>query len=269
MRQSIINKGVDVPEDAKIEAYPEFVAQISTPAIPDAPDLTKVLTAQDLADIQTIVAAGKASEKFQLGQTLLITYGTYIMPFEIVGFEDVVAQIDGTEQTVHALNLESKYTDETGSRWGANGSTKYSASTLRSYMTTTYQGKLDTNFVACLANTKKQTYSRDNTTDVVYDKLFAPSMAELGVTDASYNTVQQAAVEGPAFTSYQGAADAKRVKYAINATTTAQPYWTSSLYSSLSNFFGNVRASGAPTHNNYDATFRVVAACNLIGGGLT
>lgn len=28
MRQSIINKGVDVPEDAKIEDYPEYIAQI-------------------------------------------------------------------------------------------------------------------------------------------------------------------------------------------------------------------------------------------------
>lgn len=28
MRQSIINKGVNVPEDAKIEDYPEYILQI-------------------------------------------------------------------------------------------------------------------------------------------------------------------------------------------------------------------------------------------------
>lgn len=30
MRQSIINKGVDVPEDAKLADYPSYIAQIQT-----------------------------------------------------------------------------------------------------------------------------------------------------------------------------------------------------------------------------------------------
>lgn len=193
-----------------------------------------------------------------------MSYDLYTMPFEIVGFEDVVSQTDGAEQTVHALNLLAKYTSEDATHWGDNGSTKYSASMLRSHITTTYQGKLDANFVACLANTKKQTYSRDGSTDVVYDKLFAPSMAQLGVTDASYNTAQQAAVEGPVFTAYQGAADAKRVKYAINVTTNVQYYWTSSLFSGSSNLFGIIHTVGKPTSGIYSNNIRAVAACNLV-----
>lgn len=236
----------------------------SAPPVPDVPDLSKVLTKQDLDDIQAIVAAGQASEKFQLGQTLLITYGSYTMPFEIVGFEDVVAQIDGAEQTVHALNLLAKYTNETSSQWGDSGSTKYSASTLRSYMTTTYQSKLDANFVACLANTKEQTYSRDGSTDVVYDKIFAPSMAQLGVTDASHNTAQQAAVEGPVFTAYERAGNAKRVKNAVEATGSAKNYWTRSLYSDGPNYFGYVIPSGALNYSYYGDTYRAVAACNFV-----
>lgn len=232
-----------------------------------APDLTKSfdqMTAEERMNISNIVKGGLASEFLSLGQSILVPYGSFVMPFEIVGFEDVVAQIDGAEQTVHALNLLARYTDETGSQWGANGSVKYSASTLRSSCTT-YQSKLDANFVACLANTKKQTYSRDGSTDVVYDKISVPSMAQLGVTNASYNTAQQASVEGPAFTAYQGAADAKRVKCAINATTTAQNYWTSSLCSGNSSNFGRVITSGAPNRNIYGNTYRVVAACNFIG----
>lgn len=263
MRQSIIAKGVDVPESAKIEEYPEYIIQIAGGgSIPDAPDLSKVLTKQDLDDIQAIVAAGKASEKFKLGDEFLVSYGSYTMPFEIVGFNDV--EIEGGE-TVPAINLLAKYTNETNSQWGDSGSTKYSASTLRSSITT-YQGKLDADFVACLANTKTQTYSRDGSTDVVYDKLFAPSMAQLGVTDTAYNNASQAAVEGPAFAAYQGAANAKRVKKAIDATGTAQNYWTSSLYSGDSYGFGCVQTSGAPGSDYYDLTCRVVVACNFIGG---
>lgn len=43
-----------------------LVATIETIPVrlPDVPDLSKVLTASDFADIQAIVAAGKASEKF-------------------------------------------------------------------------------------------------------------------------------------------------------------------------------------------------------------
>lgn len=235
---------------------------IPKPLVPDAPDLSKVLTKDDLDDIQAIVAAGAASEKFELGQELLVSYGTYTMPFEIVGFADV--EIEGGE-TVHALNLLSKYTNETGSTWGANGSTKYSASTLRSSIAT-YQGKLNADFVACLANTKTQTYSRDGSTDVVYDKLFAPSMTQLDVTDTNYNNASQAAVEGAAFTAYVGSGNAKRIKQAISATGTVESYWTRSLYSGNSNYFGFVQTSGAPNRNNYNLTARVVVACNFIGG---
>lgn len=262
IKAAIIEKGVEVPDTEKLDTYYTYIDQIGAGPGIFEPDLSQPLDQAQLDNLQNIVSAGKASEYLSLGDELLVSYGDYIMPFEVVGFEDV--EVEGGE-TVPAINLLAKYTSEVDSQWGANGSVKYSASTLRSYMTTTYQGKLDANFVACLANTKKQTYSRDGSTDVVYDKFFAPSMAQLGVVNASYNTAQQAAVEGPAFTAYQGAADAKRVKCAINATTTAQNYWTSSLYSGDSNSFGLVQTSGAPDSYIYFVTYRVVAACNFIG----
>lgn len=230
--------------------------------IPDKPDLSQVLTKSDLDDIQAIVAAGAASEKFDLGDELKISYGDYTMPFEVVGFEPV--EVEGGE-TMPAINLLAKYTSEIDSKYGANDSVKYSVSILHTNVITTYQNKLSSDFVNTLAKTKTQTYSHDGSTDVVYDKLFAPSMAQLGVTDTNYNNASQAAVEGPAFTAYQGSDNAKRFKQAINATGTAQSYWTRSLYSGNSNYFGVVRASGAPGGSYYSNNFRVVVACNLIG----
>lgn len=232
------------------------------------PDLSETLTADDFDKIQKIVATGNASEYFNIGDEFKVTYGDYVMPFEIVGFEDVVAQVNGEEKTVHAINLLTKYTSDISTAYGSSGSTKYSGSTLRTTIIGSgYQNKLDSNFVGCLANTKVQTYSRDGSTNVVYDKLFAPSMAQLGVTDTAYNNASQAAVEGPAFAAYQDATNAQRVKQAIEDTGAVQNYWTRSLYSGNSYHFAYVQTSGAPSYNLYSSSKRVVVACNLIGNG--
>lgn len=263
MRASIIAKGVDVPESAKIEDYPDYIAQIvvdETPITP--PDLSKVLDAEALANIQNIIYQGKAQEYFSLGDELLVTYGGYTMPFEVVGFEPV--EVEGGN-TVPALNLLTKYTLQDTSQWGASDDTKYSASTLRTNITTTYQNRFDANFVACLASTKVQTYSRDGSTDVVYDKLFAPSMAQLGVTDTSYNNAQQAAVEGPAFTAYQGAANTKRTKGSIDDTLNMKVYWTRSMHPTSTSSFGAIIKTGAPGYDTYNKYITTLAACNFIG----
>lgn len=228
------------------------------------PDLSGVLDKTQLDNLQAIVGAGKASEYLSLGDELKVTYSSYTMPFEVVGFEDIVAGVDGTEKTVHAINLLAKYTNDLGCNWGANNSQPYQDSTLRSVIRNGYKNNLNNNFVECLAKTRVRTYSRDGTTNTVYDELFAPSMAQLGVTNTSYNNAQQSAVEGPAFTAYNGSDNTKRIKQAINATGIAQDYWTRSLYSSSSSGFGLVITSGAPTYNSYSISYRVVAACNFI-----
>lgn len=235
---------------------------VPEPPLPPSIDISKVLDKDTLYDIQRVVKAGRASEYFNLGDELKVKYSSYTMPFEIVGFEDV--EVEGGE-TKHAINLLAKYTSETTTAWGGSGSTKYSASTLRTHCTSTYQGKLNSDFVSCLANTRVQTYSRDGSTDVVYDKVFAPSMSQLGVTDTVYNTTQQDATEGPAFAAYKGATNSKRKKQAIDATNTAQNYWTRSVYSADSSGFGLISASGATTRGSYSGSYRVVVACNLVG----
>lgn len=266
IRQTIISKGVEVPETAKINEYSDYIAQITGgSAIPDVPDLTKELTAWDLVDIKAIVAAGVADQKFELGQTLLVRHTIRTMPFEIVGFNDIVAQVNGEEKTVHALNLLAGYTCYTTSRWASNSSTKYSESTLRSTIVGKASAEFYPYFLDFLANTKVQTYSQDGTTDIVYDKFFAPSMEELGVTDTEFNTTDQVAVEGPVFTAYQDADNTKRIRNAINSINTAQVYWTRSAYVGYSLGYGEITTRGAAFYGSNTAVTPILLACNLIG----
>lgn len=236
-----------------------------TPSIPDAPDLSQTLTASDFEDIATIVKAGKAAEKFNLGDELKVTYGDDVMPFEIVGFEDV--EVQGGE-TVPAINLLAKYTGYPTSNWGndVTEDTDYGLSALRSCINgVNYKDKLDSNFVACLSDTLVKTYNRNGNTSITINKLFAPSMAQLGVTDNDYNTTAQAEVEGPAFAAYAGASDSKRIRNAITGTSVPQYYWTRSLYLGSSGRFGCISTVGTPQAANYSGNFLVVAACNFTG----
>lgn len=220
-------------------------------------------------EIEQWIDNGTIQDHVAINDTINISYYTYTMPFEVTGFEPTACQIDGEEVIRPALNLFFYYTTPVTVSYGTSGTVKYSESSLRNYINGTLMGQLDQDFVAHLASTKVQTYSRDGSTDVVYDKLFAPSMAELGVTNTSYNNAQQAAVEGPAFVAYQEATNAKRLKQAINATGTAQYYWTRSLYSGNSDLFGRIGTSGAPNGNYYNGSQHVVVACNFIGTSVT
>lgn len=266
IRQTIISKGVEVPESAKINEYSDYIAQIATGGtLPDTPDLTKQLTVWDLADIKAIVAAGVAEQRFELGQTLLVKYDIYTMPFEIVGFNDVTAQIDGEEKMVHALNLLAQYAGTGNMAWSSSANTPYSTSTLRENIVGNESYKLDSYFLDCLANTKVQTYNQDGSTDTVYDKLFAPSIAQLGATNPTYYTAEQAAVEGPAFTTYQDADDAKRVKYAVNSVSARRAYWTRSMSQKQSSSRGRISLDGSLNWTSYGGTAYPVLVCNLIG----
>ena len=189
------------------------------------PDLSQPLDETGLKQLQKIVATGKANEYLNLGDELITTYGGYTMPFEVVGFDDAELQ-DGSK--VPAINLLSKYTTAGTSQWGSNANRAYSESILRNTIQMT-QASFEPNFVDCLANTKVQTISRTGSTDVVYDKMYAPSMAQMGVTEVAYNSAAQAAVEGPAFTWYSNSVQAKRVKSTVADAGTNVIYWTRSI----------------------------------------
>lgn len=266
IKAAIIDKGVEVPDTEKLDAYYSYIDQIGGESNNFfEPDLSQPLDQAQLDNLQNIVSAGKASEYLNLGDELLVNYGKYVMPFEVVGFEDVEVEGGATKP---AINLLAKYTDETGSARTSGEGLAYADMQLQTYITTTYQNKLDANFVACLAQTKTQMYKRDGSVDVAYSKLFAPSMENLGVTDTACNTVQQAAVEGPAFTAYQSSTNDTRKKHSINAnlpTDAFYAYWTRSLCPSKSNNYGAISVAGVPVGNGLFTTLRVVVACNFIG----
>ena len=229
------------------------------------PDLSGPLDDKQLENLKEIVKSGKASEYLDLGDELLVNYGSYVMPFEVVGFKDV--EVEGGEKK-HAINLLSKYTSEVGSAWRYGVGSEYSSCALRTSGISTYQGKLDSAFVNCLANTKVETYNRNGTIDVVYDKLFAPSMPQLGVTDMPYTNTSQNNIEGPAFAAYKNSTDATRIKYAINTISAEpfpQPYWTRTV-SFVGNYYSDcILSSGKPEYAGDDFEYRVVVACNFIG----
>lgn len=270
MRQSIVAKGVDVPETAKIETYPEYIAQITGGgSVPDAPDLSQVLTKQDLDDIQAIVKAGKASEKLSLGDKLLVGFGAgspqpYTMPFEIVGFDDVVIQDEnGEDKTTHAINLLAGYAVGPGTTFGTSGY-PYSESALRNFINSTYTSQVNSDFLACLGNTKVQSLDSGKTLTVVYDKLFAPSSVQIGVTDSSFITNDQISSEGPIFPLFDTSDSTVRVRNGLSGGA-ARDYWTRSL-SVAGTQPVYIQTSGQPANGFFFNNYWVVAACNFIGG---
>lgn len=256
--------GGTLPTTKNWDNLPAAIDSIKAKTPIFAPDLSKVLDKAQLDNLQNIVGQGKAQEYLNLGDELLVNYGSYTMPFEVVGFEPTVAQVNSEDKTVYSVNLLAKYATETTTAWGESGGTPYSGSSLNNYYNETYIPLLDSDFVEALAVTKVATWNRSGSADYAYSKLYAPSMENLGVTDTAYNVPAQADTEGPVLGGYADSTNAKRIKYDIGNTTAARNYWTRSYYGS-SSAFGRIASSGAPQSYGYANTFRAVAVCNLIG----
>ncbi len=217
----------------------------------------------DLDNLSKIVQEGKASEYLVVGDLLQMPMTDGKMPFRVVGFEDKVVRIGDEDKTVHAINFDTAYT-ESYSEWGHNTNGKYSESILRTAVKTQIEDQMSPELLGCIGVTKVQSYNRDGTTDTTYDKFFAPSIAELGVTDTAYNGTYQKQVEGPAMTYYEGSDNSKRIKNRRDATTTAAPYWTRSIYLPTSKNYSLIYYAGEPA-DSINSSRYVAAACNFIG----
>lgn len=222
---------------------------------PVAPDLSQPLDQAQLDNLQLIVEQGRQEEFLNLGDELIVNYnGSSTVAYQIVGFEDV--EVEGGN-TVPAINLLEKTTHGVMSMWDMTGAGKYSVSTVRSSITNTFQGRLDPNFVACLAKTKVDTYGRSGgATDTVYDKLFLPSMAQLGVTDTNYTTANQTRIEGPAFAYLDGAGAEKRAR--------DNNHWTRTSYPNDSYSYGALYYTGDPLAVFYSSPYSEITACNFV-----
>lgn len=226
------------------------------------PDLSKLLDKGQLDNLQAIVAAGQATKYLKLGDQLLVKYGSYTMPFEIVGFDDAIVG----NRTIKSINLLAYFTSDKTTVWASNTSAKYSESELRSYLIGDYQKTLDQDFVACLADTKSYFWSADYTTSFVDDKLFAPSASQLGIS-TPYNATFQNNTEGPTFLKFRNSTDEMRTRRAVNMTGTARGYWTRTRYSGTTKECIVVTSSGAPSSQsaNLSSNGYVVSACNFVG----
>lgn len=255
--------------DTPIEKDTVLNAQWKCPVALYPPDLSQPFDDAAIENLSNIVQAGKAQDYLSLHDELLIPYGDIVMPFEVVGFTNVVAKVNGGDQTISCINLLAKYTSADTTAYADNANSKYSNSILRAFMTITYQGRLLDSFVNCLAETRVQTYSKDKTTDVIYDKVFPPSYTQLGAPFADFTNSAQEVVDGPKYTAFQNATITDDIKYGIDTPDTAQPYWTRSICMPFgdvdANSYMNVTASGYPGGYLYSNKYRVVGACNFVG----
>lgn len=184
----------------------------------------------DLDNLSNIVKAGKASEFLAVGDLLSIPLkGGTALQRRVLGFVNRTVMLNGSEQTVPAIRFENanlvgdsiQYSD-------ALLPPLYSTSNLRSYIITTLQEKESEDFLACLGATKTETYIGENDIDVVYDKLYAPSGADLGVpVDGNYYTESQQEVEGPVPAYYQNSNNGLRKKPRPTGSGISW-YWTRS-----------------------------------------
>lgn len=229
------------------------------------PDLSQPITAEGLDALQTIIGAGEAQDYIGLGTQILVPYDTYTMPFVVVGYEDIELE-DGT--TAPALNLVSYYASDFNCGYSSGNYVAYSESILRTRINTTYQGKLDSAFLNCLGAGKVVTALQDGSTDVVYDKLFAPSIAKMGVTDTEYIDNTQKSIEGPAYPYYKDNDAQKRIFRKINnlnAMYAGEP-WLRSYYPGNETYVDRIDSFGGGNAARASSTWpQVIVACNLIG----
>lgn len=265
IRAAIQDRGVEIPDTEKLDAYHEYIDQITGgggQAVFE-PDLSQVQNAAQLDNLQNIIDAGKAQEYLNLGDELLISYDNTTMPMQVVGFTDATVQKEGEDVIVPAIQLGMKYCATGTTAWGTGRST-YSASAPRAQINNTIKPKFSEDFLNCLGKTKVQSYVPNNDVDVVYDELFIPSLVELGQSASWYGAY---AVEGYTFQYYQGADSSKLIKN-VFGTTSSQGYWTrSSATNSETEFYVSHKGIVQGQSLIYVASYPIAAFCNFIGKG--
>lgn len=240
------------------------LSPIPPPSDFNPPDLSEPLTESQYQDLKAVIKAGKASEYYNVGDTIKVSYGNHIMPFEIMDFESTTRQKNGNEEVVPAINVWARYTDDVGELYDNDIEASYSGSALRTFITGPYQNKLDPNFVACLADSKVETVKQDGSIDVVYDKLYAPSFSQVNVKGSNYVTPEQIAIEGASFNKEDGGQQ-WRIRQGIDSQSTGKTYWLRSSKLADVAYAGRVLYNGNSGIADKTVSYFVAPAGNLIG----
>lgn len=151
----------------------------------------------DLDNLSNIVKAGAASEYLKVGDILQIPWvdGTEVQR-RVLGFDDRTVQINGEERVVPAIQMDDVFLFSTPTVYYSSSSTVvvYPSSRLRTFINTAITNMQPPEFLECLGSTKVPTVARtlNGQTSVltVYDKIFAPSVVELGAKHNSYSEAQ-------------------------------------------------------------------------------
>lgn len=171
MRQSIINKGVEVPEDAAIETYGDYIRQIITPPPIDPSNPT-------FEGLKLALATDDPASYFPVGTEIPDKHAGNDNPL-------IVAQyLNETNNSSYGgavgVILVRKYVDPISQMFGS--SVDYASSTIKNFLDTTYLDGCSANLKDAI--TEISTPYRNTT---VKSKMFLMSTYEVCSGDSSVN----------------------------------------------------------------------------------
>lgn len=252
MRQSIINKGVDVPENAKIETYPSYIAQILTG--PPAPTGDGTLT-----DLKIALNYGNAATLYPVGTDIPDTYNSKEIKWRIVSYQDVKLPSGVTKPGVILYWVT---TIMTSSKWASAADYQsdklYGSSVIAKYLQDVYPELSEELRSVISESTIESTNMADlSNTESTNAKLFLPSSEELaGITGGSEEPWQYFK---------------ERIKPPTNESSLPRrinfPYWTRT-YTAINNNIlagvSKVSMNGAIGTQSATDSAGVVPACAIV-----
>lgn len=127
MRQSIIAKGVDVPESAKMASYPEYISQIEASSGPDPDNPT-------LESLKLALATDDPAAIYPVGTEIPDTYAGNNNPLIVVQYLD--SSNNSPYRGAEGVILARKFVEPTSQQFGASGN--YPSSTVKSLLDGAY-----------------------------------------------------------------------------------------------------------------------------------
>lgn len=256
MRQSIINKGVEVPDDAKIEDYAGYILQIQNgggggwdPANPTIDGLKDAIS---------------RGEDIEIGIEIPDTYNGVSNPL-------IVSQkLDSDNNSLYGgaegYILIRKYVEPLQQAYGASSAAfGYQSSLLKTFLDSTYLNNCSAGIQSAISDISV----KYNDTDSVVAKWFALSSTELGFATDSNRYVDGIFLDyWKQKTNLQSGSDSANTGRVItDSSGSAQQVWTRSRTNNGSFTVATVLATGARGSSQATNKYGVLPACFISRGG--
>lgn len=228
MRQSIINKGIEIPEETKIQDYPKYIKRIG---------LTPPTGNGTLADLKTALPYGNATELYPVGTEIPDTYDGHDNPLIVAQYLD--ASNNESYGGAEGVILVRKYVEPIAQIYSPNGQeSNYIGSTIQAFLDEDYLAKSSDGLKSVISSITIP-YFRDEQTNGVQSKWFLMSETEVGgyhnsvegifwdywKQKTSLASANNSANSGRVVTDRSGAATACWLR---TSTATAPPYTSAS-----------------------------------------